>query len=85
MPARLEWIMVASLVAATPALANPPTAGRQQATARAALLHSGCTSIVDLQRNQDGSWTGQCTKGGSIVPVNVGKNGAVSSPVAPPW
>jgi hypothetical protein len=85
MPARLAWTLVASLVAATPALASPPAAARQQAGARAALLHSGCTSVVDLQRNQDGSWTGQCTKGGSIVPVAVGKDGAVSSPAVPPW
>ncbi len=81
----LTWVLAASLMKMTPVFANPPAAARQQAQARAELLRFGCTSVVDIYRNADGSWSGQCTKGGSIVPVAIGKDGAVSSPASQRW
>jgi hypothetical protein len=80
------WIVLPTLMLAIPALADhaaasPAAAGHDQAAARIELLHFGCTSVVDIQRNPDGSWAGQCTKGGSIIPVDIRKGGTVWSPV----
>ncbi len=78
------WILLPGLMLGHPVSASPTAAGHDQASARAELLHFGCTSVVDIQHNPDGSWSGQCTKGGAIIPVDIRKGGTVWSPVQYP-
>jgi hypothetical protein len=46
--------------------------------ARSVLMDFGCSNVSALNETQNGSWTGQCSKGGRTVDVAVDQKGAAS-------
>jgi hypothetical protein len=61
------------------AAAAPMSGHMTEAHARAALMGYGCTNLSTLSSGADGSWNGQCTKGGRTVNVTVDPEGKTAS------
>lgn len=72
--------MVASGVALAQDTAQP---AMTEAQARYAMGSFGCGNVSALGQGPDGSWHGQCSKGGQTVNVMMDKQGKVSSGGAP--
>jgi hypothetical protein len=61
---------------------SPATGGPghiTEAHARSALMDYGCTNLSTLGAGADGSWFGQCSKGGKTVNVTVDQQGKAAT------
>ena len=71
-------VIAAGLFAPGVALAQAPTA-LGEAHARSAMLVFGCSNISSLSAGPNGSWHGQCSKGGATVNVMMDSQGVVTA------
>jgi len=60
-------------------VAKPEEMPVTAAHARAALMQYGCSNVSGLSRGPEGTWHGQCTKGGQTVDVMVDQQGKAST------
>lgn len=72
--------MVASGVVVAQGTAQPAMTGAQ---ARYAMGAFGCNNVSALGQGPEGSWHGQCSKGGQTVNAMVDRQGKVSTGSAP--
>lgn len=76
----LVMLALAGLVA--PGLASAQNAAQPamgEGHARAAMLAFGCSNLSSLGQGPEGSWHGQCTKGGQNVDVMMDRQGKVTA------
>lgn len=81
MPTMRNFVAAMLLGAAVPGFAFAQTDSAPAFTAshaRAAMTQFGCSSVTTLGIASDGSYHGQCTKGGNVVNVMMDQTGTVS-------
>lgn len=80
----LALLTLTGMVASGVAVAQSTTqAAMTEAQARYAMGSFGCNNVSALGQGPEGSWHGQCSKGGQTVNVMMDRQGKVSTGSAP--